>query len=83
MCGEMAANPAATMLLVGLKLNELSVSPLALGEIKKIIRSMSYEEAVDFAEKAFEFDTAEELEHYCIDEMKHRFADLPIWFNSS
>ena len=80
-CGELAANPAATMLLVGLGLDELSVSPLALGEIKKIIRSMSFTEAKAFAERALTFDTADELSHFCCDEMKHRFADLPIWFN--
>lgn len=83
LCGELAANPAATMLLIGLGIDELSVSPVALREIKKIIRSMSYSEALEFAEKALTFDTAEKLGFFCIDEMKHRFADLPIWFDDN
>ncbi|MDP8238000.1 MAG: phosphoenolpyruvate--protein phosphotransferase [Candidatus Hatepunaea meridiana] len=82
-CGELAANPTATMLLIGLGLDELSVSPLALGEIKKLVRSMSYEEAVEFTGKALEYDTAVELEHFCYDTMKHRFAELPIWFDNN
>ncbi len=81
LCGEIAANPLATMLLVGLGLDELSVSPVALRECKKLIRSMKYEEAVHFADDAFKFETAEELVHHCREAMKRRFADLPIWFN--
>jgi len=41
MCGEMASDPIAIMILVGLGLDELSVSPVALPEIKQIIRSIS------------------------------------------
>ena len=80
-CGELAASPLATMLLVGLDLDELSVSPVAIPEVKKIIRSMSYSEAKDFARDALEIDTADELIEFCVDVMRHRFANLPIWFN--
>jgi len=83
MCGEMAANPLATMLLVGLGLDELSVSPLALGEVKKLVRSMSLKEAGEFAKEALKFDTADEVGEYCRDIMKHRFAELPIWFGDN
>jgi len=81
MCGELAASPLATMLLIGLGLDELSVSPVAIPEVKKLIRSMKYSEAVVFAEHAMNFDTEPELYDFCRDEMKRRFADLPIWFN--
>ncbi len=81
MCGELAANPTATMLLVGLGLDELSVSPVALPEIKKLIRSFSYEEAIAMADIALNFDTVYELKEYCYETMKHRFANLPIWFS--
>ncbi len=83
MCGEMAANPLATMLLVGLGLDELSVSPLALGEVKKLVRSMSLKEADEFAKEVLQFDTADEVAEYCRDIMKHRFAELPIWFGDN
>jgi len=81
MCGELAANPLATMLLIGLGLDELSVSPVAIPEIKKLIRSMTFTEAKEFAGQVKEFVTAKEVTEFCFDRMKRRFADLPIWFN--
>jgi len=81
MCGELAANPMATMLLVGLGLGEMSVSPVAIPEIKKLIRSMTLSEAEQFAIQAKKYDTAEGLIDFCLDKIKRRFADLPIWFN--
>lgn len=81
LCGELAGNPLAAMLLVGLGLDELSVSPVVLPEIKKLIRSMYQSEADEFVRKVMEFDNAPELAAFCYDSMKHRFAELPIWFN--
>ena len=83
MCGELAADPLAAMLLVGLELDEFSVSPVALPEIKKLIRSMRFSEAKLFAEKCLAAETYEELISLCTAQMKHRFADLPVWFGNS
>jgi len=41
-CGEMANHPAATSLLVGLGIDELSVSPSVVLEIKQTIINLSY-----------------------------------------
>lgn len=49
MCGEMAGDPLFTTLLVGMGMTELSVSPPAIPEIKKIIRSVSYERCREVA----------------------------------
>ncbi|MCF7811345.1 phosphoenolpyruvate--protein phosphotransferase [bacterium] len=83
LCGELAANPIATMLLVGLGVDVLSISPFASGEIKKIIRSMNYHQAVDFANEALKINTYKQLKAYCIETMKHQFADAPIWFENN
>jgi len=80
LCGELAASPLATLLLVGLGLDELSVSPVALPEIKKLIRSMTFTDAKSFARKAQKIVSAREMERFCSVEMKKRFANLPIWF---
>src|SRR5207302_4411127 len=40
-CGEMSADPIYTMLLLGLGLNQLSVTPHSIPEVKKIIRSLT------------------------------------------
>ena len=42
---------------------------------------MDYSEAAAFARQTLEYATAHELTQFCLDEMRHRFADLPIWFN--
>ncbi|CAN5116397.1 phosphoenolpyruvate--protein phosphotransferase [soil metagenome] len=42
-CGEMAANPLAAFLLIGMGVDSLSVGPSSLAEIKKVIRSVTRE----------------------------------------
>ena len=64
MCGEMAADPMATLILLGLDLDELSVTPGMLPEIKKIIRAVSFTEAQKIAEKALQMKTSEQIETY-------------------
>jgi len=61
MCGEMAAEPAIAMLLVGMGIDELSTSAIAVPKIKKVIRSISYAEAVDFAREVLTFDRADKI----------------------
>lgn len=50
-CGELACDPLATALLIGLGLKELSASPTFLPEIKRVIRSMQRKEAKDLADQ--------------------------------
>ena len=79
-CGELAADPLATLLLVGLELDELSMAPLMLPEIKKIIRSTSFETARQVVKQVFRYQTAAEVEAFLTKTMKKMFADLPVWF---
>ena len=60
MCGEMSGEVFFVALLLGLGLRELSVSPAVLSDVKKVIRSITYEEAKAIAEKAASFTKAEE-----------------------
>ena len=48
-CGEMAGNPAYTELLVGLGIRSLSVAPIELLEIKRVIRSLTMRRANEVA----------------------------------
>ncbi len=52
LCGEMAADPRVTPLLVGLGLDTLSASPAYLTLVKRVIRAMTFEEAQSFAQEA-------------------------------
>lgn len=81
MCGELAAAPLATMLLIGLGITELSMSPVYIPEIKKLIRSMRLSDARHLAELALVEYSSRNLVEILADENKRRFRDLPIWFN--
>jgi len=61
MCGEMAADPFAVPLLIGLGLESLSVSASAIPHIKKIIRSIDLKEVEHLANKCLEFKTEKEI----------------------
>ncbi len=78
MCGEMAGDPLATILLLGMGLDEFSVSPAIVPEIKKIIRSSNYGEARDLSAQCLKMDTAEAVEEYLGRFMTERFPDIPI-----
>jgi phosphoenolpyruvate-protein phosphotransferase (PTS system enzyme I) len=78
MCGQMAGDPLATILLVGLGLDEFSVVPTVLPEIKKIIRSIRYTEAVQIADHALTLKSEEEVEKYLASVMKEKFPEIPI-----
>ncbi|MBN1398594.1 MAG: phosphoenolpyruvate--protein phosphotransferase [Bacteroidetes bacterium] len=78
MCGQMAGNPLATILLIGLGLDELSVVPNAVPEIKKIIRSIHYTEAIHVAERVLMMQSEDEIISYLKNLMKRKFPDIPI-----
>ena len=61
LCGEMASDPVAVLLLVGLGINRLSMSSTRLPLIKWIIRSMSLADMEAFVERALQFDNAVEI----------------------
>jgi len=60
-CGEMASNPLAVFLLIGLGITALSVGTSALPEIKKIIRSVPSTDARNAASLALDASTANEV----------------------
>lgn len=64
MCGEMAGDPLMTMVLIGLGLDEFSVSPVSHLLIKEIIRHVEFSECESLAKKALDFDTSEEVGEY-------------------
>lgn len=62
MCGEMAGEPAFAPLLLGLELDEFSVPITSLLKIKRIIRSVRYDQAKKLAEKVLLLSTGTEVE---------------------
>jgi len=62
MCGEMAGEPLAIPLLLGLGLDEFSMSPSAIPEAKRIIGSLSRDRARKFAARTMRLPTAAEIQ---------------------
>ncbi|KAA1193708.1 phosphoenolpyruvate-protein phosphotransferase PtsI [Photorhabdus heterorhabditis] len=61
MCGELAGDERATLLLLGMGLDEFSMSAISIPGIKKIIRNTRYEDAKALADQALSQPTAKEL----------------------
>jgi phosphotransferase system enzyme I (PtsI) len=62
LCGAMASDPLAAVLLVGLGLRELSMEAAAIPEIKEALRRVTMGECERAAEAALALDTAEAVE---------------------
>jgi phosphotransferase system enzyme I (PtsI) len=75
MCGEMAGEPAYTMILMGLELDELSMNPLAIPRVKRIIRGSTMKEARVLLKKVMTFSSAAETREYVEQVMREKFPD--------
>jgi len=63
-CGETAADPLFTMLLLGMGLKVFSCAPPAIPEIKKIIRSVTMEQSLQVSRRVLSFDSDKEVISY-------------------
>ena len=64
MCGELAGNPLAAPVLVGLGLDELSMSAPNIPGVKKAIRNCSIQQAEKMAQAVLNLETAQQVEAY-------------------
>ena len=62
MCGELAGDERATLLLLGMGLDEFSMSAISVPRIKKLIRHVNYQEVKALADEALQKPTAAEIE---------------------
>jgi len=60
-CGEIAADPMFTKILIGLGIDELSVPPAVVLKIKKNIRSINYHEAKELVGEILSCESSEEI----------------------
>jgi len=64
MCGEMAGELNIVLILLGFGLDEFSMPPAVIPEVKYIIRSITFEEAQHIASEALGLSTGKEIEEY-------------------
>ena len=60
-CGELGGNPQAIPVLLGMGVDELSMSPQSLYEAIYTVRSVTYEKAKELATQVFSLDCQESI----------------------
>ncbi|MFC1651346.1 putative PEP-binding protein, partial [Candidatus Latescibacterota bacterium] len=69
-CGEISSEPGATLMLLGLGVDELSMPPTFIPTIKRLIRSVSIEDAKIDVNKMLELESADQIKRLINEEMK-------------
>jgi phosphotransferase system enzyme I (PtsI) len=77
-CGEMSTDPISVLLLVGLGVDELSMTPWNVMSTKKIIRSINFEDVRDSALTVLQMDDAESVNEYMHKKYAQTIKDLGI-----
>ncbi|TVX88370.1 phosphoenolpyruvate--protein phosphotransferase [Paenibacillus agilis] len=67
MCGEMAGNLKAVPLLLGLGLDEFSMSASSVLSVRVLLSRLNREEMKQLAEEALNLETAEEIQYLIVD----------------
>jgi phosphotransferase system enzyme I (PtsI) len=74
-CGEMAADPRYTWVLVGLGVRELSMHPSAIPVIKNLIRGSSLSEMEAMARQVLDAEDADDAERVVLEAMASKFPE--------
>ncbi len=72
-CGEMASEPTHALILLGMGLDELSMTPASIPKTKRVLRMARFEDAVVMVERIFRLQTSSEIESYVRTWMAERF----------
>jgi phosphotransferase system enzyme I (PtsI) len=75
-CGQMSGNPTYTMLLLGMGLRQLSVTPASVPEIKKVCRSVTIEQCEALACRAMTIEHARDIRSLLKEELKKAVPEL-------
>ena len=71
MCGEMASDPYAAVILMAMGITELSMSAPSIPRVKEMLRSVTYEEAQKHLAKVMEMETGEQVLKYLHEALTH------------
>ena len=76
LCGEMAGDINATIILLGLGLRVFSATPIMIPAISKIIRKTTIKEAERIADKVINMSSSDEVEKYASKYVKKIFGNI-------
>lgn len=74
MCGEMAGDPTYTVPLLGMGLDEFSMSALSISEVKEVIRNTTITEAKELVSVILGLSTAEKVDEIIKKKVKEKLT---------
>lgn len=81
-CGELAADPVGAVVLAGLGVDELSMSPWSILEVKKILRSINWQDAREAAHEAMSQPGSKEVRNLLVHRFRKKLVALGIPSNA-
>ncbi|HEY4284681.1 MAG TPA: phosphoenolpyruvate--protein phosphotransferase [Chthoniobacterales bacterium] len=75
-CGEMAGDIALIPLLLGLEMDELSVSATLVPRVKRAVQSLETAECRQLVEESLKLETSSDIMHRCLTLANARYGDL-------
>lgn len=75
LCGEMAGEPLYIPILLGFQLDELSMNPVCIPRVKKIIRSFSMQDCLSMLAQVLQMRHAHEIHQFVLEEMGKRLPE--------
>jgi phosphotransferase system enzyme I (PtsI) len=75
LCGELAAEPLYAPILLGFELDSLSMNPMAVPRVKKIIRNANLEESKEHLKEVLQLSTASKVNEYLCNLAWKRFRE--------
>lgn len=73
MCGEVADDPKLIPILIGMELDEFSMSPILILKSRWIIKNTSKEEMKEIVNKALMLPTAKKVEQFIDENIRIQF----------
>jgi phosphotransferase system enzyme I (PtsI) len=78
LCGELAADPLAVPVLMGLGLEEFSMHAQAMPVVRSLIRSLSFREARRIAQKALTMSSGKAVEEFLLERLSGLLSHLKV-----
>ena len=75
-CGEMASDLRYIPILIGLGVEELSMSPISIGHARRLIRKISMTDAEQIAARALQASTAKEALRYSTEFLERNVPEI-------
>ncbi len=77
-CGQMAGSSLCTMLLLGMGLRRLSVTPSSVPEVKKVCRTVDLAACRQVAERVMALENARDIKSYLREEVKKILPEMVV-----